>query len=199
MAYFIRILSPSEKLAEPRALSTAIANHGCQLTGDGSADDWQELEAINSLGETFFILERNPVTDGSLAQEEIAEFDADIANCLPKSGSDWLRRYLTSVKTIYAFHVLNAVERDTGWAALDETKNTLRRAVGGIFQADGEGFSNEEGYHVLWQFPENVSGDWWMAVLEDGEWQKFEIDLGNPSHRDAFKRGMIPTGTIRAP
>lgn len=199
MAYFIRILSPSEKPAELRALSSAIANYGCKLTGDASAHDWQELEAVNSLGETFFILERNPVTDGSLAQEEIAEFDAQLANCLPKSGSDWLRRYLSSVKTIYAFRVLNAVERDTGWAALDETKNALWSAVGGIFQADGEGFSNEEGYHVLWQFSENVSGDWWMAVLEDGEWQKFQIDLGNPSHRDAFKRGMIPKGTIRAP
>ncbi len=199
MAYFIRILSPSEKPAEPRALATAITNHGCQLAGDASADDWQGLQAIDSFGETVFIIERNPVTDGSLAQEEIAEFNAEVANCLPKSGSDWLRSYLTSVKTIYAFHVLNAVERDTGWAAFDETKNALWSAVGGIFQADGEGFSNEEGYHVLWQFSENVSGDWWMAVLEDGEWQKFKIDLGDPVHRNAFKRGIVPKGAIIAP
>lgn len=199
MPYYIRVLSPSEKPADPRALSAAIANHGCQLTGDTSTYDWQELEALNSLGEPVFFLERNPVTDGSIAQEELAEFDAEIADCLPKSGSDWLRKYLVSVKTIYAFHVLDSVERGTGWAALGETKSALWNDVGGIFQADGEGFSNEDGYHILWQFSDSVSGEWWMAVLDDGGWQKFKIDLDDPSHREAFKRGVVPVGSIRVP
>ena len=38
--------------------------------------------------------------------------------------------------------------------------------AGRILQADGEGLSNEDGYHNLWQFPEDAAGAWNMAVLD---------------------------------
>jgi hypothetical protein len=199
MAYYIRVLSPSEKSTDLRLLSEAIVSHGCKVTCDANTDYWQQLETHGSHGETLFILERNAVAEGPIALEELAEFDSEISECLPKSASNWLRDYLASVRTIYAFQVFGAIERDNGWAALNEAKTKIWNSVGGIFQADGEGFSNEDGYHILWQFSENVSGDWWMAVLENGEWQRFKIDLGNPLHRDAFKRGAVPTGATRAP
>ena len=60
------------------------------------------------------------------------------------------------------------------------------------------GFSNEDGYHVLWQFSDDVDGDWWMAVLQDGAWQRFKMDLGNESQRLAFKKGEVPDGVERA-
>jgi hypothetical protein len=167
------------------------------LSGDTGASDWRQLEVQNSSGATLFALERNKVFAGSLAQAEIAEFEAEIADARPKSGADWLRTYLASVKTIYAFQLLEGLDQGNGWTVLQDTKTTLWNAVGGIFQADGEGFSNEEGYHILWQFSDDVEGDWWMAVLENGAWQNFQIDLGNRLHREAFMRGEVPGGIER--
>ena len=61
-----------------------------------------------------------------------------------------------------------------------------------IIQADGEGFTNEEGYHIVWQFADAVSGPWKMGVLQDGVWQHFTMDLGDPDHRAAFLKGAVP-------
>ncbi len=33
-----------------------------------------------------------------------------------------------------------------------------------------------------------------MAVLKDGIWFSFQMELGNPKHREAFKRGEVPAG-----
>ena len=85
-----------------------------------------------------------------------------------------------------------------GWEILGSAKEAVLSSVGGVVQADNEGFSNEEGYHILWQFSDDVSGEWWMAVLNDGQWQKFKMDLGNPAHRAAFTAGEIPMGVERA-
>jgi hypothetical protein len=56
-----------------------------------------------------------------------------------------------------------------------------------------EGFSNEKGHHVLWQFSEVVEGEWNVAVLDpDGKWVAFTMDLGNLEHRRAFLDGRVP-------
>ncbi|MEQ1518614.1 MAG: hypothetical protein ABL931_19205, partial [Usitatibacteraceae bacterium] len=94
---------------------------------------------------------------------------------------------------IYAFQVLGETT-DSGWAAIGALKGKLWNALSGIFQADGEGFSNEAGYQIVWQFSERVSGPWWMGLLKDGAWVHFEIELGNQSHRDHFLNGQIPPG-----
>ena len=60
-----------------------------------------------------------------------------------------------------------------------------------ILQADGEGFTNEEGYHIVWQFSDSVSGPCNMGVLQDGVWRHFSMDLGDPDHRAAFLRGSV--------
>jgi hypothetical protein len=39
-----------------------------------------------------------------------------------------------------------------------------------------------------------VQGSWWMAVLEQGQWRHFEMDLGDRQHRAAFLQGQIPAG-----
>jgi hypothetical protein len=65
----------------------------------------------------------------------------------------------------------------------------------GLLQSDGEGFTNEDGSTILWQFGPNVSGTWNVAVLAGNEiWKSFEMDLGNPFQREAFQRGDIPSG-----
>lgn len=81
-----------------------------------------------------------------------------------------------------------------GWSRLHSVYNAVWQAAGGILQSDGEGFSNEAGYTILWQFSEAATGSWNVGVLSDGRWVHFEIDLGNSEHREAFLQGMVPAG-----
>jgi hypothetical protein len=66
--------------------------------------------------------------------------------------------------------------------------------VGGVLQADSEGFTNEDGYNILWQFSDGVKGKWNMAILEDEKWIPFEMDLGNAEQRREFFDGRVPPG-----
>jgi hypothetical protein len=61
------------------------------------------------------------------------------------------------VKVIYAFQLLNGTDVEDGWARLHSLYNAVWEHAGGILQSDGEGFSNEEGYTILWQFSD---GNW---------------------------------------
>ena len=89
--------------------------------------------------------------------------------------------------------------REEGRAsALSVVRSAVWSAAPAILQADGEGFSNEDGYHILWQFSDSVSGKWWMGVLENGKWVHFQMDLGNPQHRSAFLAGEVPAAVKRA-
>ena len=98
------------------------------------------------------------------------------------------------MKCIYAFQVLSGTYQTNGWEILGVVKDCIWSAAPSIVQADNEGFSNEDGYHILWQFEDSVDGDWSMAVLRDGQWQRFEMDLGNHKHRESFFEGKIPSG-----
>ena len=56
--------------------------------------------------------------------------------------------------------------KNDGWTIVRlHFKDALFGTAGGIMQADNEGFSNEDGYHILWQFDDDVTGDWWLRVL----------------------------------
>ena len=130
--------------------------------------------------------------DGSVGQDEIADFLEDLRDCRPKSGVQWLENYLASVKTIYAFQHLQGAETVEGGNALHALRSALWERGDAIIQADGEGFTNEEGYHIVWQFSDSVSGPWNMGVLQDGVWHHFTMDLGDPDHRAAFLKGAVP-------
>lgn len=197
MGHYIRVLTPESKPVSPALLAKAAQALQANVSGDLSAPEWDQLVVTNSAGQEICAIERNAVSAGSLAEEELAEFQAEIADCLPSSSASWLSPYLKSVRTIYAFQVLSGTDGKNGWEILASVKEALLGAVGGIVQADREGFSNEEGYHILWQFSDDVSGECWMAVLKEGKWEKFKMELGNTVHRAAFMAGEIPTGVER--
>jgi hypothetical protein len=96
------------------------------------------------------------------------------------------------VKTIYAFQHLQGSETEEGSNALHGLRSALWERGDAIIQADGEGFTNEDGYHIIWQFSDSVSGPWKMGVLQDGVWRHFSMDLGDPDHRNAFLKGTVP-------
>jgi hypothetical protein len=159
---------------------------------DGTEDEWESL-LLSGVDEVeVAVIERNPVFDDSLGQDEIAEFLEDVRDCRPKSGVQWLEDYLSSVKTIYSFQHLQGSETVDGSNALHALRSRLWERGDAILQADGEGFTNEEGYHIIWQFSDSISGAWKMGVLQDGAWRHFSMDLGDPDHRAAFLKGSVP-------
>lgn len=201
MGYYIRVLGIKDCNVPLRLLEEAVASEGLQVTvtADGAdSHTWTQAAIEHTDGTAIASVERTPVIQGELGGQEIQEFLEDIQDAQPASAAHWLSRYLPNVKVIYAFQILSGTEVRNGWQAVHIVRETIWRHVGGILQADGEGFSNEEGNHILWQFSDEVDGPWSMAVLDgDGKWVKFEMDLGNRDQRQAFLEGRIPGSVVQ--
>lgn len=200
MAYYIRILSPSAAPVPMSRLMQALEELGVpvDLSGDSEETNWRQMVVSHPGGKDIASVECDLVGPGSAAEEEIAEFVEEAAAGQPASAAAWLESYLLKVKAIYAIQILSGAEIGEGWDVIDAIRNAVMSYAGGIIQSDDEGFSNEEGYHILWQFPDDATGTWWMAVLKDGRWRKFEMDLGNPDHRAAFLAGNVPAGVSQS-
>lgn len=195
MGYYTRVLSKDEEFPSFEELSELIRTEHPEFrlsVEEGSEEEWDVL-LLSGLDEVeVALLERNTVSDGSMGQDEIAEFLEELEDCKPKSAVQWLEDYLTAVKTVYAFQHLQGSETVDGGNVLHALRSKLWERGDAIIQADGEGFTNEEGYHIVWQFSDSVSGPWNMGVLQDGVWHHFTMDLGDPDHRAAFLKGMVP-------
>jgi hypothetical protein len=195
VAYYTRVLSKDEEFPAFEYLANLIRTEhpDFRLTiEEGTEEEWNAL-LLSSVDEVeVALLERNPVSDGSVGQDDVADLLEDLQDCKPRSGVQWLEDYLDDVKTVYAFQHLQGSETVDGGNALHALRSTLWERGDAIIQADGEGFSNEEGYHIVWQFADDVSGPWKMGVLQDGVWQHFTMDLGDPDHRAAFMKGLMP-------
>ncbi|MFN6104684.1 MAG: hypothetical protein ACK5EA_09565 [Planctomycetaceae bacterium] len=197
MGHYIRILTPSETVPSIARIRTALSNDAPlgQLQVEAGPDEkWTQISVVHESGEIVADIERNSSSDGDLVAEEIEEFLEEIEDCKPANAAVWLAEYLPNVKTIYAFQLLGGTEEEQGWEILGTAKDSIFQQVGGIIQADYEGFSDHQGFQSLWQCSDSVTGPWWMAVLQDGNWIRFQMDLGNRNHRKAFLAGKVPDG-----
>jgi hypothetical protein len=195
MPYYTRVLSKDVEFPAFDELARVVrdGHPGFHLSFEsGDGEDWESLLLAGDAEVEVAVLERNPVFDGSTGQDEIADFTEDIQDCRPESGVEWLTEYLGEVKTVYAFQHLQGAEMEDGGNALHALRAALWERGDAIIQADGEGFTNEEGFHIVWQFSESVSGPWNMAVRKDDFWYHFKMDLGDPEHREAFLEGEVP-------
>jgi hypothetical protein len=164
MGYYIRILSPSDAVPSFAKLQAIARKHQAKLEDEPKEDDdWTQIVLCHENGPEIASIERSTVADGDLVRAEVQEFLDEIPNYQPASAVEWLTDFLPTVRTIYAFQLLSGTEESNGWGILWAVKDTLFAQVGGIFQADGEGFSDPEGFHILWQFSDSVSGSWWMG------------------------------------
>jgi hypothetical protein len=195
VGYYTRVLSKDEEIPSFEELAQLIrAEHPeYRLTTEEESEEGWDTLLLSGIDEVeVALIERNSVMDGSAGQDEIADFIEDIQDCRPKSSVQWLENYLASVKTVYAIQHLQGSETDEGSNALHAVRSALWERGDAIIQADDEGFTNEDGYHIVWQFSDSVSGPWKMGVLQDGVWRHFSMDLGDPDHRDAFLKGTVP-------
>jgi hypothetical protein len=193
--YYTRVLSKDEEFPAFEELAEFIrgTHPDFKLTLEsGEEEEWESLLLSGNDEVEVAVLERNPVFDGSTGQDEIADFLEDIQDCQPESGVEWLTDYLAEVKTVYAFQHLQGAEMVDGGNALHALRAHLWERGDAIIQADNEGFTNEEGFHIVWQFSDSVSGPWNMGVYKDDLWHHFKMDLGDPDHRAAFLAGEVP-------
>jgi hypothetical protein len=147
-------------------------------------------------GEEIALIERNETRQG-LGADELAEFIEEVGQYKPVDAAHWLKTYLPKVEMIYAFQLLPGTDVEDGWSRLHAVYSNIWNRAKGILQADGEGFSNEEGYTILWQFGANVSGRWNVAVLNGKEtWTTFQMNLEDPIQREFFQRGEVPPNAV---
>lgn len=199
MGYYVRLLTKSDRVVPYHELKESLEKKRPDVVlelGDGTDKSWESLSLAHKDGQHISMMERNPVADGTLGEEELEEFIEMVEDCEPVSGARWLLKYLPNIKTIYAFQIIfGGAERDDGWDALDMVKDHLWEELGGLLQADNEGISNEQGDYIIWQFSPDVEGMASMAVMDkSGKWVAFQMNVGNRKHRKAFLKGKAPRG-----
>ena len=197
MPYYIRVLGSQDPDIHIDELIDALKQVGLtakfELDPSEQPGEWTMFDIFNNDGEALAQIERNPVVDGELGQDELNEFREIIQDCKPTSAVQWLTNYFDTVKVIYAFQLLNTAFDNNNFEIISSIKTKIWNKTKGILQADNEGFSNEDGYHILWQFSDNVTGEWSCAVNNSsGKWDSFIMDLGDSTQRKEFQNGDVP-------
>lgn len=197
MSYFLRILSPS---AQPLSVdpviqglrSREVRGIGLACTGEQSA--WSSLILRHGQeGSVIAEVERLLVRPGSPGEQELSWLIRVAEKAQPLSASAWLSAFLPSVRTIWGINLYAGLNEEGGWAALGAFKDAIWSAVGGIQYIVDEGFTNDVGDQITWEFPPTASGSWWMALMKEGAWHRFEAELGNPVHKALFQAGQMPS------
>jgi hypothetical protein len=202
MGYYIRVLGTQDPDIHLDEILDGLRSDGLTAKlafAEGEqASNWTILQIANEQGETLTQVERNPVIKGELGKDELDEFKEEIEACKPSSAVQWLTSYFDNVKVIYAFQILNAAFADDNFEIISSIKTKIWNRTGGILQADHEGFSNDEGYHILWQFSDDVKGEGSCAVLNSsGQWESFIMNLGDNTQRIEFLNGQVPRNAKR--
>jgi hypothetical protein len=191
LSYYTRVFSKDEEFPPFDELADFVCtgHPDYKLTvEEGTEEEWESLLLSGNDEVEVALLERIPVFD----VQDVAEFIDETQDCKPESGVQWLHEFLADVKNIYSFQHLQGADTEDGGNALHALRSHLWERGDSILQADNEGFTNGEGFHIVWQFSDSVSGPWNMGVLQDGTWYHFKMDLGDPDHREAFLNGEMP-------
>jgi hypothetical protein len=190
MGYYVRLLSPSEKIVFFSEIKLEVAT--LRLTA-GSDQQWQEIEISGPSELPIARLSRIPVSS-SPGIDTLNKLKDGISGASPASAREWLKKYLSSVKTIFAFQLLTEnLTTDAEWRTLGHVQNLLKDNLGGIIQSDHEGFFNENGDYILWQMYSGAGGSVPAATLdENGEWLPFQLKLMDVKAVESFKQGQKP-------
>ncbi len=190
MAYYVRLLSPSEKVIP---FSEIVKQGNSIKLVSGTDIAWLKMEIYEPAYALISVLERDLITPGSLGENTLAKLRESIDNSYPINAREWVKNYLPKVKTIFSFHLISKDIVKEGWLTLGRIQNLLKDTLGGIIQADNEGFYNEDGDYILWQMYEGANGTIPAAILDDkGVWIPYQLKLNNKNAIERFKQGILP-------
>lgn len=169
-----------------------------------SLEQDMEIEVVGSSNEVWekLILKRNDynqiiaeIIEVKNIEEEKQELIKGLDGSKPENGAEWVKEYIKNSNKIYRFELFEGVEDQYGWYSFEAVREAVWECCGGIMQNDGEGYRNEEGFFIVWQFEYEVEGPYEAAVLNrDGSWSCFEMELSNEEHIKEFKAGKVPNG-----
>jgi len=197
MSYYIRILGTENPDIHLDEILEALDNEGLTarigVREKETPEKWSYIELKNEKDKVLAVIERDAVNDGGLGKEELDEFRETIFDFQPATAAKWLNSFFDRVQVIYAFRLLSIGMEEENYPIITTTQSCIWEKVKGILQADDEGFSNEEGYHILWQFTDDAEGPWSCAVLNaEGQWENFTMELSDAAQQKAFKQGLVP-------
>ena len=197
MAYYLRLFTKSHvqpSLDELRNVVVKETGAVPILTlAFGGEGRWYQTIVRTEGGRDICLIERSARGDADgLFEEDIEEFKALLAESQPSRGAQWVAQYLDDAVATYALRYLEAGFEDEVRPSPTGVLWAIKGLLGGIVQADGESFTNEAGYSVVWNFSDSATGHWNFAVLEDdGRWRNVGFDLGDKRQRLAFQQGTI--------
>jgi hypothetical protein len=197
MAYFIRVLGKDAHAVPLHVLRDALSASDLPFVlrlVEGEEKAWLALELCSRDRLRVSRIRRIPMPDPPSAAPELRVLLEALVDEQPESAATWLGTYLCGVRVIYELEVLPEIDEASGWSALHVVQGAIWEWAGGILHSDGEGFTNENGYFILWRFHDEAQGAGNLAVLVDDAWVEFEMDLGNAEQRAAFLEGRVPDG-----
>lgn len=135
MSYYIRVLAEKADIVPVATIRQWLQEKGLEdmtvVVEDGDEASWNEISLRRKRRRRLVVIERNPVTPGSLGAEEIQEFLEEVSRAKPKSGADWLREYLPRVRAVYAFQLLFDISSDADWQVVHEVQGRIWETLGG--------------------------------------------------------------------
>lgn len=199
MGQTVRVLAELDQPIPLAELRTILPGKTELFVEAGDDNNWTQLLVRHADGREIALVEREVVAPGEWGEHELAELAREMEESRPRRAVEWLKHYFSHVKIIYAMQLLSGTEVRDGWAAVHRIQAYFWKKLGGILQADGEGFSNREGQQILWQFHGPQQGELEAAVMDDaGRWQPFALDMADSAQVDAFERGELPREKSRS-
>jgi hypothetical protein len=191
MGYYVRLLSPSEKVIYFSEIKLEVES--IKLTA-GNDHEWEDISISGPSDLPIAILSRISIGSSGQGNDVTNKLKDGIGGASPTGAREWIRKYLSTVKTIYAFQLLTEnLTTDAEWRTLGQVQNLLKDNLGGIIQSDHEGYFNESGDYILWQMYAGAGGSIPAATLdENGEWISFQLKLLDEKAVERFKRGEKP-------
>lgn len=193
MTYDIRLFTQSTHAVSVLQLQSALDDCRFEVL-DGEDAVWTQLLVTSLYGDEICIIER---ASRRLLSKEIETLRHELDGCRPRSAALWADAFISSSRVLYGCRYLSFGISQVYGAAPGGVMWAIQSIAGsGIIHAEGQGFSNEDGYQITWEFSDRVQGPRQVAVLGDGgRWQPFEMDLGDAEQRAAFRAGARPAGT----
>lgn len=202
MAYYIRHFGLRDGKVSDKELTRAIQKAGLRGSIHVDAHEngrWTAITVHLAKKLPVAYIERCTVRPGSIGAKAIQEFHEEVEEMRPQSGAAWVAEFLEKVQVIHAVQLLHGIENEDAWPLLDVVQGAISDAIGGIVQADAEGFMNELGEFITCDFPDGLEGLVRAAVLDAaGDWQSFDLDLADRDQRKAFRDGSLQKAIIEA-
>ncbi len=201
MGQIVRILTKDEKFIPLNDIRNYLylKNLKCSLKLEfGTEAQWKEV-SVQCDGIEIFFIERDSIKDDAIAKKELKDFKKILKKATPTTSSEWLQNYIKDVEVIYAIEIFPEISQYSGWEVLSSIQSFIFKQMNSaIVQSNNEGFTNEDGFNILWQFTsKNLKGKCYSAILDkSGAWVPFIMDLTNEDQILDFQDGLIPNDAV---